>query len=209
MGGSDTTTTIVEWVMAELLQHQEAMRKVNEELTQIVGLDTLVEDSHLTQLPYLDAVIKETFRLHPPLPLLVPRRPSQSRTIGGYIVPKGSSVYLNVWAIHRDPNIWKNPLEFQPERFLISDSTKNPLDYSGNNFNYIPFGSGRRICAGLPLAERSLMYVVASFLHSYEWKLPEGTELDFSDKFGIVTKKIQPTLAIPTPRLSKSELYTQ
>lgn len=207
VGGADTTTMIVEWVMAELMQHPEAMRKVNEELTEIVGLDSLVEESHLPKLHYLNAVIKETFRLHPALPLLVPRCPSQSATIGGYCVPKGSRVFLNVWAIHRDPKIWENPLEFQPERFLISDPTK--LDYSGNNFNYIPFGSGRRICAGLPLAERSVTYVVASFLHSYEWKLPQGTELDLSDKFGIVTKKMKPMVAIPTPRLSKFELYTE
>jgi cytochrome P450 len=207
VAGSDTTSTMVEWVMAELMQHPEAMKKVNEELTEIVGVNSLVEESHLPNLHYLDAVIKEVFRLHPALPFLLPRCPSQSATIGGYCIPKGSKVFLNVWAIHRDPKIWENPLEFQPERFLICDPTK--LDYSGNNFNYIPFGSGRRICAGLPLAERSVMYVVASFLHSYEWKLPQGTELDLSDKFGIVTKKMKPMVAIPTPRLSKFELYTE
>jgi cytochrome P450 len=181
------------------------MRKVNEELTEIVGVDSLVEESHLPKLHYLDAVIKETFCLHPVLPLLVTRCPSQSTTTGGHCVPKGTRVFLNVWAIHRDPKIWKNPLEFQPERFLISDPTK--LDYSANNFNYIPFGSGRRICAGLPLAERSVMYVVASFLYSYdrvEVATGQGTELDSSDKFGIVTKKMK-----PTPRLSKFELYTE
>ena len=206
MGGAETTSTMVEWVMAELMHHPQVMRKVHEELAKSVGLDSLVEESHLPKLHYLDAVIKEIFRLHTPLPFLVPRCPSQSSTIGGYYIPKGTMVWLNVWAIHRDPKIWKNPLEFQPERFLNESSN---LDYSGNNFNYFPFGSGRRICAGLPLAERTLIYILASLLHSFEWKLPHDTELEFSDNFGIVTKKLNPVVALPTPRLSNFELYTK
>ncbi|KAL4602576.1 hypothetical protein ACB092_10G062800 [Castanea dentata] len=205
-GGSETTATTVEWVMAELMQHSEAMRKVNEELTEIVGSDSLVEESHLPKLHYLDAVVKKTCRLHPALPFLVPRCPSQSSTIGGYYVPKATRILLHVWAIHRDPNIWENPLEFQPVRFL-NDPSK--FDFSGNDFKYIPFGSGRRICAGIPLAERTLTYTIASFLHSFEWKLPQGTELEFLDKFGIVAKKLKPTVAIPAPKLSKFELYTK
>ncbi|KAB1217068.1 Geraniol 8-hydroxylase [Morella rubra] len=206
VGGSDTTTTMVEWAMAELMHHPEAMRRVHGELTEMVGLDCIVEESHLPKLNYLGAVIKETFRLHPALPLLVPRSPSQSSTIGGYTVPKGARIMLNVWAIHRDPKIWDNPLEFRPERFL-NDSGR--LDYSGNDFNYLPFGSGRRICAGLPLAEKTLKYVLASLLHQFEWQLPPSTELDLSDRFGIVTKKRMPLIAIPTPRLSEPELYTK
>uniref|UniRef100_A0A7N2N546 Uncharacterized protein n=1 Tax=Quercus lobata TaxID=97700 RepID=A0A7N2N546_QUELO len=105
VGGSETTATMVEWVMAELRQHSEAMRKVNEELTEIVGSNSLVEESHLPKLHYLDAIIKETCCLLPALPFLVPRCPSQSSTIGGYYVPKGTRILLNVWAIHRDPKI--------------------------------------------------------------------------------------------------------
>ena len=206
MAGSETTSTMVEWVMAELMHHPQVMRKVHEELAKSVGLDSLVEESHLPKLHYLDAVIKEIFRLHTPLPFLVPRCPIQSSTIGGYYIPKGTMVWLNVWAIHRDPKIWKNPLEFHPERFLNDFSN---LDYSGNNFNYFPFGSGRRICAGLPLVERTLIYILASLLHSFEWKLPHDTELEFSDNFGIVTKKLNPAVALPTPRLSNFELYTK
>ena len=206
VGGADTTTTTVEWVMMELLYHPEVMRKVYEELKEIVGLNNLVEESHLPKLHYLDAVIKETFRLHPPLPFLIPRTPSQSTTIGGYYVPKDTRVMLNVWAIHRDPKLWENPLEFQPERFL-NDPGK--FDFSGNNFKYLPFGSGRRICAGTPLAERNFLYIIASFVHSFEWKLPQGTEMESSDLFGVVTKKLKPIVAIPSPRLSNLELYTK
>ncbi|XP_040990266.1 labd-13Z-ene-9,15,16-triol synthase, chloroplastic-like [Juglans microcarpa x Juglans regia] len=204
VGASETTVTMVEWVMAELMEHPELMEKVLEELTEVVGLDNLVEETHLPKLRYLDAVIKETFRLHVPLPFIVPRRPSQSSTIGGYCIPKDTRVMINVWAIHRDPKIWDSPLEFQPERFLNSK-----WDYSGNNFHYLPFGSGRRIRAGLPLGERTLIYIIASFLHAYEWKLPQDTEQDLSDIFGIVTKKLNSTIAIPTPRLSRLELYTK
>lgn len=143
--------------------------------------------------------------MHPPLPFLIPRGPSQTSTVGGYTIPKGAQVMLNVWTIHRDPDIWEDALEFRPERFL-SDAGK--LDYwGGNKFEYLPFGSGRRICAGLPLAEKMMMFMLASFLHSFEWRLPSGTELEFSGKFGVVVKKMKPLVVIPKPRLSKPELY--
>ncbi|KAJ0083126.1 hypothetical protein Patl1_11935 [Pistacia atlantica] len=162
VGGTDTSTTMVEWTMAELLQHQEIMRKVQQELAEVVGMFSSVEEFHLRR------------------------------------------VMLNVWAIHRDPALWENPLEFKPERFL-DDPEK--FDYLGNNFKYVPFGSGRRMCAGIPLAERVLMFILASLLHSFEWKLPDGAELNLTEKFGIVIKKSEPLIAIPTPRLSNSELY--
>ncbi|KAG6645255.1 hypothetical protein I3843_08G105800 [Carya illinoinensis] len=206
VGASDTTTTTSEWVMARLMKHSETMRKVYEELTEIVGMDNLVEESHLPKLHYLDAVIKETLRLHPPIPFLIPRTPSESSIIGGYHVPKGSRIFLNVWAIQRNPEYWDNPLEFKPERFLNDGYGR--LDYSGNNFKFFPFGSGRRICAGITLGDKTLKYFLASILHSFEWKLPQGSEIDVSDTFGIITKKKNPTIAIPTPRLSKFELYT-
>ncbi|XP_042957701.1 labd-13Z-ene-9,15,16-triol synthase, chloroplastic-like [Carya illinoinensis] len=196
-----------EWVMARLLKDPEIMRKVTEELTEIVGLDNLVEESHLPKLHYLEAVIKETLRLHPPGPFLLLRTPSESSIIGGYCVPKGSSIFLHVWAIQRDPKYWDNPLEFKPERFL--NNAYGTFDYLGNNFKYLPFGSGRRICAGIALGDRTLKYILASFLHSYEWKLPQGSEIEFFDTFSVVTKKKNPTIAIPTLRLSRSELYTE
>ncbi|PON92924.1 LOW QUALITY PROTEIN: Cytochrome P450, E-class, group I [Trema orientale] len=180
--------------------------EVQEELTQVVGLTNTVEDFHLSKLTYLNAVIKETLRLHPPVPLLVPRYPSQSTTIGGYNVPKGAKIFLNVWAMHKDPSNWENPLEFRPERFLNNsdddDDDASKFDLLGNNFNFIPFGSGRRACAGVPLAERMLLYVLASFLHAFEWELPCGGKVELSEICGIVLKKREPLLIFPTPRLS-------
>ncbi|KAF3632576.1 hypothetical protein FXO38_10505 [Capsicum annuum] len=203
IGGTDTTITTVEWVMVELLNTPQIMAKVQQELKDVVGVNNIVEESHLPNLHYLDAVLKETLRLHPALPLLFPKHPSQSAIVGGYTIPEGTKVFLNAYAIQRDPQVWESPLEFQPERFLNSTN----LEYAGNNMNYLPFGSGRRICAGLPLAEKMLMFVLASLLHSFDWKLPEGENVDLSEGFGFVIKKNERLFAIPARRLSNFELY--
>ncbi|XP_024994494.1 7-ethoxycoumarin O-deethylase-like [Cynara cardunculus var. scolymus] len=205
-GGTDTTSTMAEWIMAELLQNPKILKMVQDELEEVVGLSNIVEESHISKLYYLDAVIKETFRLHPPLPLLITRCPNQSCSVGGYTVPKGANVYLNVWAIHRNPEYWDNPLEFNPKRFINPDGTSK-YDYNGYNFNYIPFGSGRRKCPGVRLGEKMLVYLLASLLHSFNWTLPTDKEHDLSDKFGIVLKKRKPLIAIPSQRLSDKNLY--
>jgi cytochrome P450 len=180
----------------------EVMKKAQQELEGVVGKDKIVEESDIHKLPYLHAVMKETLRLHPALPLLVPHCPSQTCTVGGYTITKGSRVFVNVWAIHRDPSIWENPLNFDPERL-----SNDKWDYSGSDFNYFPFRSGHRICAGIAMAERTVMFSVATLLHSFDWKLPHGHKLDLSEKFGIVLKKKIPLLAIPTPRLPHPSLY--
>ncbi|CAK9173161.1 unnamed protein product [Ilex paraguariensis] len=202
VGGTDTTSNTIEFAMAEMMNKPEVMRKVQKELETVVGKDNIVEESHTCNLPYLHAVMKEVLRLHPALPLLVPHCPCETCIVGGYTIPKGARVFVNVWAVHRDPAIWQNPLEFRPERFL-----DGKWDYSGNDFNYFPFGSGRRICAGTAMAERMFLFSLASLVHSFDWKLPEGDKLDLSEKFGIVLKKRVPLVAIPTPRLSNSGLY--
>ncbi|XP_076914967.1 cytochrome P450 76C1-like [Bidens hawaiensis] len=202
VAATDTTSTMVEWVMAEILRNPNVMKKVQDELKEVIGLKNILEEYHLPKLTYLDAVIKETFRLHPPLPLLIQRCPDESCQVAGYSIPKGCIVYMNVWAIHRDPKNWTDPLEFKPERFL-----NNNWDYNGNNLKFLPFGSGRRICPGIPLGEKMLVYILASLLHSFEWRLPKDEEFELSDQFGLVTKKRKPLIAIPSPRLSDHLLY--
>nr|GMD99786.1 angelicin synthase-like [Ipomoea batatas] len=204
IGGTDTTATMVEWVMTALLDNPEIMKKVQKELDEIVGMTSIVEEVHLPKLKYLDAVVKETFRLYPALPLLVPKCPSQTTEVGGYTIPKDTKVFLNMYAIHRDPKLWDNPLQFSPERFLNQTSG---LDYTGNDHRFLPFGSGRRICAGIPLAEKMLIYILGSLLHSFDWHLPEGEKMDLSDGFGLVIKKNTPLVAVPALMLSNSELY--
>ncbi|PWA59716.1 cytochrome P450 [Artemisia annua] len=205
-GTTDPTSTMVEWTMAELLKNPSMMQKVKDELKEVVGLNNIVQESHLSNLKYLDAVVKETFRLHPPVPLLVVRCPNESCNIAGYTVPKGANVYVNVWAIHRDSQYWDNPLEFNPNRFLSVDDGTTKFDYNGYNPNFIPFGSGRRMCPGVPLGEKMLVYFLASMLHSFDWTLPNG-ELELSDKFGIVLKKNTPLMAIASQRLPDKTLY--
>ncbi|KAI3918275.1 hypothetical protein MKX01_041595 [Papaver californicum] len=140
--------------------------------------------------------------------MLVRRCPDSPCTIGGYTIPKGAKVIFNVWGMHMDAEAWSNPSEFLPERFLTNtpDNMKK-YDYRGNNFNYLPFGSGRRVCVGISLAERMVTYLSATLLHSFNWRLPEGTKLDLTGKFGIVSRKATPLVAVPTPRFSNPELY--
>lgn len=180
------------------------MKQVQDELAEIVGLSSLVDESHLSKLRYLDAVVKETMRLHPAFPLLIPRRPTEDTEIQGYSIPKNTTIFINVWAMHRNPSLWDNPLEFKPQRFL--DGTTE-CDFSGKDLKYLPFGSGRRICPGLPLAERALLYTLAMFLHCFDWEVPKGVTIGLEEKFGLVTKKRVPLVAIPTPRLSNVVLY--
>ncbi|KAL7243292.1 hypothetical protein ACSBR1_015655 [Camellia fascicularis] len=202
VGGTDTTINSVEAAMAEMMNKPQVMQKLQLELDTIVGKDHLVEESHIPKLPYLHAIMKETLRLHPVLPLLIPHSPSETCTTGGYTIPKGTRILFNVWAIHRDPLIWENPLEFDPERFL-----NGKWDYNENDSAYFPFGSGRRICPEISVAERVFMFSIASLVHSFEWKLPKGEKLDLTESIGIVLKKKIPLVAIPIPRLSDPGFY--
>ncbi|PKI59534.1 hypothetical protein CRG98_020062 [Punica granatum] len=204
VGGTDTSSNTVEFAMAEVMNKPHVLAKVQQELDAVVGKDNIVEESHIGSLPYLQAVMKESLRLHPALPLMVPHCPSEDTVVGGFTIPKGSRVFVNVWAIHRDPNLWENPSEFEPERFLNRNRTG---DYSGNDFTYFPFGSGRRICAGVAMAERMALYSLATLFHSFDWKLPQGENMDLSEQFGIVLKKKVSLTAIPMPRLSDPALY--
>ncbi|XP_031251523.1 geraniol 8-hydroxylase-like [Pistacia vera] len=193
--GTDTTSSTLEWAMAELLHNPEALSKARLELEQTLGKGNPVEESNITQLPYLQAIIKETFRLHPPVPFLIPRKPSTDTEINGFTIPKDSQVLVNAWAIGRDANTWNNPDTFLPERFLGSD-----VDVKGRNFELIPFGGGRRICPGLPLATRMLHLMLGSLLHAFDWKIEDGVrpeKMDMEDKFGITVQKAQPLLAVP------------
>ncbi|KAL6877491.1 hypothetical protein ACP4OV_012706 [Aristida adscensionis] len=211
VGGTETTSNTVEWAMAELMLRPGMLSKVREEVDAVVGRDAVVEEAHLPRLHYLHAVIKETLRLHPAVPLLVPHCPSADAAVGGHRVPAGSRVFINAWAIHRDPAVWEDPLEFRPERFMaggVDDGGGGvKRDFSGGELDFIPFGSGRRICAGVPMAERMMAYSLAMLLQAFEWELPAGARLDVEERFAIVMKKATPLVAVPTPRLSKPELY--
>ncbi|KAG4400552.1 hypothetical protein GLYMA_07G083000v4 [Glycine max] len=195
VAGIDTTSSTIEWVMAELLRNPEKLEKVRQELQQVLAKGEQLEESHISNLPYLQAVVKETFRLHPPTPMLLPHKSEVDIELCGFMVPKSAQILVNLWATGRDSSIWTNPDEFTPERFLESD-----IDFKGHDFELIPFGAGRRICPGLPLASRTLHVVLASLLYNYDWKLTDGQkpeDMDVSEKYGITLHKAQPLLVIP------------
>ncbi|CAL9760538.1 unnamed protein product, partial [Musa acuminata subsp. burmannicoides] len=207
LGGTDTTSTTIEWAMAELMRNPDIMRKIQDELDAVVGKERAVEESDVPKLEYLRAVTKETLRLHPVVPLLVPRSPSSPCTVGGYTIPKGSKVFVNVWMIQRDAAIWgEDAVEFRPERFLTAADDK--YEFRGTNFAYLPFGSGRRMCAGISLAEKMVTHMLASFLHSFRWKLPEGEKLELGERFGLVMRKAEPLVLVPTARFDDPDLYS-
>ncbi|KAI9076677.1 hypothetical protein K1719_041442 [Acacia pycnantha] len=193
--GTDTSTSTLEWGMAELLRNPRAMSKAKAELEETIGTGKPVEESDIARLPYLQAVLKETFRLHPPAPFLLPRKAEKDVELGGYIIPKGAQILVNVWAIGRDASIWENPEEFMPERFMGSE-----IDVKGRNFELIPFGAGRRLCPGYPLAIRMLFLMLGTLVNCFDWQLAGGMkaeEMDMNDKFGITLEKAHPVMAVP------------
>ena len=202
LGGTDTSVHVIEFAMAEILNNPEIMKKAQQELDEVVGKDKIVEESHIPKLPYILAIMKETLRLHTVAPLLNPHRPSQTTVVSGFTIPKDSKIFINVWAIHRNPGVWENPLEFDPSRFLDQS-----YDFNGNDFNYIPFGSGRRICVGMAMGERVVLYNIATLLHSFDWKLPQGERVKVEEKSGITLKLKNPLVTTPALRLADPNLY--
>jgi cytochrome P450 len=197
VAGSDTSSTAIEWAMAALLKHPEVMEKVKVELRKVLGNKTQVEESDIAQLPYLQAVVKEVLRLYPPVPTSYYRAEATVQ-VQGYTIPKGTTIILNIWAVHRNADVWVDPEKFMPERFMDGDS-----DFSSKDCKLIPFGGGRRICIGLPLAYRTVHLILASLLHQFDWALPEETMekgVDMTEKFGIVISMATPLKAIAKKR---------
>ncbi|KAH6782227.1 hypothetical protein C2S52_000837 [Perilla frutescens var. hirtella] len=195
VAGTDTTSGTVEWVMTEVLRNPSVVSKAKAELQTVIGENkALIEESDITKLSYLQAVIKETFRYHPPGPFIARRKDENDVVIGDHAVPKNAIVLINIWAIGRDSRIWRDPDSFEPQRFLEGDDV---LDLKGQNFELIPFGAGRRICPGLPLAYRMVHLMVATLIHNFDWKFETDDEVDLDDKFGLSLQKALPLKALP------------
>ncbi|XP_021720168.1 cytochrome P450 71A21-like [Chenopodium quinoa] len=194
--GSDTSYTLLEWAMTELLRHPQVMKKLQDEARGVVREKTMVSEDDLEKMNYLKAVIKEVFRLHPPLPLLLFRYPSQDAKINGYDIAAGTQVIINAWAIQRDPNYWEEPEQFRPERFLNSS-----VDFKGQDFQLIPFGAGRRGCPGIPFASFQIELAIANLVYSFDWKSANGEEDETSEvpeNPGITINRRDPLMAIAT-----------
>nr|KYP56687.1 Flavonoid 3'-monooxygenase [Cajanus cajan] len=202
--GTDTSSSTTEWAMAELIRSPRILAQVQQELDTVVGRDRLVTELDLPHLPYLEAVVKETFRLHPSTPLSLPRVAAESCEVFDYHIPKGATLLVHVWAIARDPKEWPNPLEFKPERFL-SGSEKVGVDVKGNDFEVIPFGAGRRMCAGMNLGIRVVQLLTATLAHAFDWELENGLnpeKLNMDEAYGLTLQRALPLSVHPHPRLS-------
>ncbi|KAI0516618.1 hypothetical protein KFK09_009295 [Dendrobium nobile] len=203
--GTDTTSSTVEWALAELIRHPNLLKQAQIELDSVVGSDRLVSESDLPNLPFLQAVVKETFRLHPSTPLSLPRIASKDCEIDGYLIPEGSTLLVNVWSIARDPSMWPDePLAFRPERFLMGGLHEG-VDLKGNDFELIPFGAGRRICAGLSLGLRMVQFMTATLIHAFDWCLVDGQmveKLDMEEAYGLTLRRAMPLIAKPMTRLA-------
>ncbi|CAL4941635.1 unnamed protein product [Urochloa decumbens] len=201
VGLPDTTSVTVEWAMSELLRHPNELAKVTEELDRVIGRERLmVTEGDIPSLPYLQAVLKETMRLHPVAPLLTPRLAREDVSVGGHDVPAGTTVFVNVWAIARDPAIWgHDAAEFRPERFVGSS-----VDVKGQHLELLPFGSGRRMCPGFSLGLRMVHVLLANLVHGYSWKLPDGVfreKLCMEETFGLTVPRKVRLDAVAEPRL--------
>ncbi|KAM3240714.1 hypothetical protein ACQJBY_054006 [Aegilops geniculata] len=198
--GSETSATTVQWAMAELMRNPGAMQKAQAELRDTLqGSPTVTEDD-LTNLSYLKLVIKETLRLHPALPLLLPRECRETCKVMGYDVPKGTTVFVNVWAIGRDSKYWADAEVFKPERF-----ESGPIDFKGTDFEFLPFGAGRRMCPGMTFAQPSMELALASLLYHFDWELPLGispSELDMAEELSVTIQRknslhLRPVVRVP------------
>ncbi|KAF3776951.1 Flavonoid 3'-monooxygenase [Nymphaea thermarum] len=204
--GTDTSTSTVEWAIAELIRRPHIQKKVQAQLDSIVGRDRLVNESDIPNLTYLLAIVKETFRLHPPTPLSLPHIARESCQVAGYHIPKGAHLLVNVWAISRDSSIWTDPLQFQPERFMPGSKYEH-IDVRGNDFEVIPFGAGRRICPGVSMGIRMVQLMVATLVHGFSWELPAGQlpeKLNMNEAYGITLQREVPLKIHPKPRLTPS-----
>lgn len=196
IAGTDTTASVLEWAIAELARNPTIMKKAQEEIREVVGKKSKIDSDDIVKMEYLKSVIKESLRVHPPAPLLLPRETSEMVKLGGYCIPSKTRVFFNVWAIQRDPKIWENPEEFIPERFM-----NNPVDFKGQECHFLPFGGGRRICPGMNFAFASIEYVLANLLHSFDWKLPDDSmmaqDVDMSEDMGLALIKKHPLVLKP------------
>ncbi|XVE59918.1 hypothetical protein DITRI_Ditri05aG0085000 [Diplodiscus trichospermus] len=200
--GTDTSSSIIEWALAEIMENPKILKKAHDEMDKVIGRNRRLQESDIPKLPYLEAICKETFRKHPSTPLNLPRVSTQACEVNGYYIPKNTRLSVNIWAIGRDPDVWENPLLFNPERFLTGKNAH--IDPRGNDFELIPFGAGRRICAGTRMGIVLVEYILGTLLHSFDWMLPNGEQLNMDEAFGLALQKAVPLSAMVQPRLAST-----
>ncbi|XP_057419335.1 2-hydroxyisoflavanone synthase [Lotus japonicus] len=194
--GTDSTAVATDWALSELINNPRVLKKAREEVESVVGKDRLVDEADIQNLPYIRAIVKETFRMHPPLPV-VKRKCVQECELNGYVIPEGALILFNVWAVQRDPKYWEGPSEFRPERFLTAEGGATSIDLRGQNFELLPFGSGRRMCPGVNLATAGMATLLASVIQCFDLQVvgQKGKLLKGSD--AKVSMEESPGLTVP------------
>ncbi|XP_061342927.1 trimethyltridecatetraene synthase-like [Gastrolobium bilobum] len=204
-GGTESSAVTVKWAISELLGKPEIFLRATEELDKVIRRDRWVEEKDIVNLPYINAIAKEAMRLHPVAPMLAQRLACEDCNVDGYDIPKGTHVIVNFWTIGRDPEIWENPNEFQPERFIGKE-----IDVKGHDYELLPFGAGRRMCPGYPLGLKIIQACLANMLHGFNWRLPHNTrkeDLNMEEIFGLSTHRKLPLEVVVEPRLPR-HLYS-
>ncbi|KAJ7568506.1 hypothetical protein O6H91_01G034900 [Diphasiastrum complanatum] len=189
----------MEWCMAELIRNPKTLKKAQQELDQLLADGHTLQESDLPQLRYLKAAVKETFRLHPVGGFLIPHESIRETKIAGYIIPKNSLVLINTHGLGRNPDVWENPLQFMPERFI-----GDKVELRDAEFRVVPFGSGKRKCPGAPLGQSMLLLGLGRLIHDFNWAPPPPllpTDIDVMEANGMTTPPATPLKALATPRL--------
>ncbi|KAJ4706762.1 Cytochrome P450 [Melia azedarach] len=200
LAGTDTTTVTMTWVLSLLLNHRDVLKKAQNELDIQIGRERLVNESDLKNLVYLQAILKEAMRLYPAAPLSLVHESMEDCNLNGYHVPAGTRLFVNIWKLQRDSRIWPEPSKFQPERFL---TTHKDIDVRGQNFELIPFSSGRRMCPGMSFALQVTQITLASLLQSFNFSsVPD--EVDMGEGISMTLAKTTPLHVLLTPRLAPS-----
>ncbi|KAL6637827.1 hypothetical protein ACP70R_025399 [Stipagrostis hirtigluma subsp. patula] len=196
-GGTGTSASAMEWAMSELLRNPPVMKKLQGQIREAFRGKTVVTEGDLqaSNLRYLKLVIKEALRLHPPAPLLVPRESIEACELEGYTIPAKSRVIVNAFAIGRDPKYWDDAEEFKPERF-----EEGGVDFMGSSYEFLPFGSGRRMCPGFNYGLASMELALVGMLYHFDWSLPEGVkEVDMEEAPGLGVRRRSPLMLCATP----------
>ncbi|PHT30825.1 Cytochrome 71D6 [Capsicum baccatum] len=195
--GTETSSTTTVWAMVEMMKNPSILAKAQEEVREAFKDKATFDKIDVEELKYLKLVVKETMRFHAPVPLLVPRECREETNINGYTIPVKTKVMVNVWALGRDPKYWDDAESFKPERF-----EKCSVDFVGNNFEYLPFGSGRRMCPGMSFGLANVYLPLAQLLYHFDWKLPTGIEpraLDVTESSGATATRKNDLCLIATP----------
>ncbi|KAF6138887.1 hypothetical protein GIB67_025616 [Kingdonia uniflora] len=177
LGGTDTSAITLSWFFSSLLNNPDMLKKAQQEIDAHVGLERNVEEADITNFVYLQAVMKETLRLYPPAPLSIPHETLEDCVVAGYNVRAGTRVIVNLWKLQKDPSVWSDPEEFRPERFL---TTHADVNFRGQHFELLPFGSGRRSCPGISFTMQIMTLTLARLIHGFNMRTPSGLPVDMT-----------------------------